>query len=140
MLQSHPGYKKARQLALFVRMVYTSTHCKRSVQIFDETPDTRSTMPRNVARTGRVKWFNASKGFGYISPADGSKEVFVHVKDVQVCRSPRSMFSADGYRRDRGSRTDATCSSTFLRTEVKVWLRSMFETCEERCHVHPPLV
>ena len=33
--------------------------------------------------TGTVKWFNATKGFGFIAPAGGSKDVFVHISDVQ---------------------------------------------------------
>ena len=38
--------------------------------------------------TGTVKWFNEAKGFGFITPEDGSKDLFVHFSNI----------AADGYK------------------------------------------
>ena len=37
---------------------------------------------------GTVKWVNAQKGFGFIQPSDGSKDVFVHVSAVERAGLP----------------------------------------------------
>lgn len=38
--------------------------------------------------TGTVKWFNPAKGFGFIQPSDGSKDVFVHISAVERAGLP----------------------------------------------------
>jgi len=38
--------------------------------------------------TGTVKWFNAEKGYGFITPDDGSKDAFVHISAVENAGLP----------------------------------------------------
>ncbi|AFZ83555.1 cold shock protein [Candidatus Kinetoplastibacterium blastocrithidii (ex Strigomonas culicis)] len=37
----------------------------------------------NMLETGVVKWFNAEKGYGFIAPESGGKDLFVHFSEIQ---------------------------------------------------------
>jgi CspA family cold shock protein len=67
--------------------------------------------------SGVVKWFNATKGFGFIQPKDGGADVFVHISDVERAGLSRL---ADGqavsYDLEQDRRTGKT-SATNLRVE-----------------------
>lgn len=54
---------------------------------------------------GTVKWFNATKGFGFIQPDDGSKDAFVHISAVQRA-------GLAGLREDRRSSSTSSPAAT----------------------------
>lgn len=65
--------------------------------------------------TGTVKWFNSEKGFGFITPDEGKKDLFVHFKSI----------SMDGYKKlEEGDRVQFTVDNSSTKgpaaTDVKV--------------------
>ncbi len=45
---------------------------------------------------GTVKWFNTARGFGFIGPEDGSKDVFVHISAVEEATTARQALLKAG--------------------------------------------
>jgi CspA family cold shock protein len=47
------------------------------------SPGIQSAMKGFIMATGTVKWFNATKGFGFIQPDNGGEDAFVHISAVE---------------------------------------------------------
>jgi len=62
--------------------------------------------------TGTVKWFNTTKGFGFIAPDDGGKDVFVHISAVEragltgLADNQKVSFEMEAGRDGRASASD----------------------------------
>ena len=90
--------------------------------------------------TGTVKWFNESKGFGFIAPSDGSKDVFVHYSSIAnqgfrtLAEGQQVTFDVeDGPKGPQATNVQAWAGLSFIApSKPRGTLRGLFFICEKR--------
>jgi CspA family cold shock protein len=76
---------------------------------------------------GTVKWFNATKGFGFIEPESGGKDVFVHISAVErsgltgLADNQKVTFDVENGRDGRASASNLQLASTTQLIDRSVW-------------------
>jgi CspA family cold shock protein len=63
---------------------------------------------------GTVKWFDASKGFGFITPEDGSKDLFVHHSEIKSDDDYKSLSDGQAVTYELGQGQKGPCANNVV--------------------------
>jgi len=77
-ITAYPHPSPYPRIGAHIRALLTCT--SESWGFFPSSPSRNDDM---TIETGTVKWFNESKGFGFIAPDSGGKDLFAHFKEIQ---------------------------------------------------------